>query len=71
MWVECDEGWVFLGIGLIDMIRGLLYLRNDQRMFAYCSNLLTDVCSGGTIADKKDALELSADSLTSTLSPRS
>ena len=44
------------------MVRRLLYLRDEERMFAHFCDLTADVCTGGATAYKKNTLSISKQS---------
>ena len=40
------------------MVRRLLYLRDEERMFAHFCDLMADVCTRGATAYKKNTLNI-------------
>ena len=53
---ERDESRVDKGVRLVVMVRRFFFPCDEERMVAYASDLMADVCAGRSATDEKDAL---------------
>ena len=52
---------MFADVGFVGVVWGFLILCHEERVFAYASNLVNEVCGRGAAADEQDALDLLMD----------